>query len=332
MIFKSYILEQDIKKIENYRMFLFYGENHGLKKDFKENIKKNKKNAKVINFLQSDVIKNKSILTNEIYNKSLFEEKKIIFIDEINDKILNILEEIKDSLQDDNIYLFANILEKKSKVRNFFEKTKTCGVSACYSDNEISIRKIITNKLKTLEGFNSNILNIIIQNTGLDRDKINNELEKIITLFNDKKINEDQLMNLLNLKTNEDFNELKDAAFNGNKQKTNKLLNETTFENDSLIYYINNLNQRINKILEINSYNKEKSNIENIIDKIKPPVFWKDKPVLINQSKIWNKKKLLKAQKKTYITELRIKSNSKIKSDLLIKNLIVNLCLLAKSA
>ena len=151
MIFKSYILEQDIKKIENYRMFLFYGENHGLKKNFKENIKKNKKNAKVINFLQSDVIKNKSILTNEIYNKSLFEEKKIIFIDEINDKILNILEEIKDSLQDDNIYLFANILEKKSKVRNFFEKTKTCGVSACYSDNEISIRKIITNKLKTLE-------------------------------------------------------------------------------------------------------------------------------------------------------------------------------------
>ena len=235
-------------------------------------------------------------------------------------------------MQDDNIYLFANILEKKSKVRNFFEKSKTCGVSACYSDNEISIRKIITNKLKTLEGFNSNILNIIIQNTGLDRDKINNELEKIITLFNDKKINEDQLMNLLNLKTNEDFNELKDAAFNGNKQKTNKLLNETTFENDSLIYYINNLNQRINKILEINSYNKEKSNIENIIDKIKPPVFWKDKPILINQSKIWNKKKLLKAQKKTYITELRIKSNSKIKSDLLIKNLIVNLCLLAKSA
>ena len=69
MIFKSYILEQDIKKIENYRMFLFYGENHGLKKDFK-GIKK-KKNAKVINFLQSDVIKNKSILTNEIYNKSL---------------------------------------------------------------------------------------------------------------------------------------------------------------------------------------------------------------------------------------------------------------------
>ena len=129
MIFKSYILEQNIKKIENYRMFLFYGENHGLKKDLKENIKKNKKNEKVINFLQSDVIKNKSILTNEIYNKSLFEEKKIIFIDEINDKILNILEEIKDSLQDDNIYLFANILEKKSKVRNFLKNQDLRGIS-----------------------------------------------------------------------------------------------------------------------------------------------------------------------------------------------------------
>ena len=92
MIFKSYILEKDLKKISDQPVFLFYGENHGLKREFKENLKQLNKNNEVINLFQSDIIKNKNILINEISNKSLFNEKKVIFIDEINDKILEILE------------------------------------------------------------------------------------------------------------------------------------------------------------------------------------------------------------------------------------------------
>ena len=76
MIFKSYILEQNQQKIEDSKMFLFYGENNGLKKEFKETIKKKRIEKEVLNLFQSEILKNKNILTNEITNKSLFGKKK----------------------------------------------------------------------------------------------------------------------------------------------------------------------------------------------------------------------------------------------------------------
>ena len=76
MIFKSYILEQSLQSINNCKLFLFYGENQGLKKEFKEKLKIQNKNQEVLNLFQDEIIKNKNILVNEINNKSLFNEKK----------------------------------------------------------------------------------------------------------------------------------------------------------------------------------------------------------------------------------------------------------------
>ena len=308
MIYKSYILEQSLQTINNLKMFLFYGENHGLKKEFKVNIKDLNKDREILNLFQEEVIKNKNILINEISNKSLFNEKKIIFINEVNEKIIDSLDEIAKNIQDDKIFLFADILDKKSKLRNYFEKSKIAGVAACYQDNEITFRKIIMKKMSGYKGLSTETINFIIQNTGLDRSKLNNEIDKIISCFNDKKIELQKLDSLLNTKTNEDFNMLKDAALNGNKITTNRLLSDTILEQENNIYYLNLINQRINKLNEIESLKNKNSNIESLISSLKPPVFWKDKPNLIQQSKKWNKSKIRSALKKTYYTELRTES------------------------
>ncbi len=332
MIFKSYILEENFQTIENLRMFLFYGENYGLKKEFKENIKNLNKSKEILNFFQDEVIKNKKILINEILNKSLFNEKKIIFINEVNDKIIDILNEVAESIQDEKIFLFADILDKKSKLRGYFEKTKIGGITACYKDNEITFRKKIMKKLSGYKGVSTEIINLIIQNTGLDRSKLNNEIEKIVSCFVDKQIDFEKIDLLLNTKTNEDFNLLKDAALNGNKINTNRLLSDTIFEKEDNIYYLNLINQRINKLSEIENLKNDNTNIENLISNLKPPIFWKDKPILIEQSKRWSKSKIRTALKKTYDAELEIKSNSSIDKSLLIKNLIIDLCTTANSA
>ena len=137
---------------------------------------------------------------------------------------------------------------------------------------------------------------------------------------------------MLNIKTNDDFNKLKDEALNGNKINTNRLLADTVFEIENNIYYLNSINQRINKLNEIENMKQKNSNIESIISGLKPSVFWKDKPILIEQSRKWNKNKIQVALKKTYNTEIEIKSNSVIRKDLLIKNLIIELCTAASSA
>ena len=332
MIFKSYILEQKIQTANNHKIFLFYGENQGLKKEFKKNLRIHNKKDEILNLFQDEIIKNKNVLINEINNKSLFNEKKIIFINQANDKILDIIAEIVDNLQDEKIFLFSDILSKKSKLRSYFEKSKSCGISAFYIDNEITIRKMILKKLNGYEGITNEVTNLIIQNTGLDRNKVNNEIEKIISCFQDKKIDPTKIDLLLNMRTNDDFNLLKDEAIKGNKINTNRLLADTVFEVENNIYYLNSINQRINILNEIENMKQEHSNIESIISCLKPPVFWKDKPILIEQSKRWNKEKIQAALKKTYNTEIKMKSNSSIKNDLLIKNLIVELCATASSA
>ena len=332
MITKSYIAEQNINSLNENKVVLFYGENQGLKKDFKKNLKIVNKNSEILNYFQDEILKDKSLLISEIKNKSLFDEEKVIFIDHTNDKIFEIIEKVLKDIDKEKIFIFADILDKKSKMRNSFEKSKDLVCVPCYQDNEITIRKIITSRLNKYQGLNSELVNLIVKNCGLDRNKINNEVDKIVTCFEDKKIDLNKLEQLLNLKTNDDFNLLKDEALNGNKINTNRLLADTVFELENNIYYLNSINQRINKLKQIDELKKDNKNIEYIVGNLKPPIFWKDKPKLIEQSKKWNKIKIDKALDKTYKTEVKLKSNSTIKKDLLIKELIIELCSSASSA
>jgi DNA polymerase III subunit delta len=326
MILKSYIIEQNINSLAQYKMILFYGENQGIKKEFKDNLKTIHKNKEVLNLFQEEIIKAKDFLINEISSQSLFGEKKLIFINEVNDKILNILEELNEYIQEDRIFLFGDVLDKKSKLRSYFEKSKEHASVACYQDNEIGLKKIISNKLAGYSGINNQTINLIIQSSGLDRGKIYNEIEKIKHCFKEKKIEIEKLENLLNLKTNDDFSQLKDEAIKGNKFNTNKLLSETIFQTENSVYYLNSINQRINKLNDIENLKHKEKNLDTIINQLKPPVFWKDKPILIEQSKKWNKKRLQEILKKTYNAEIELKSNSMIRKDLLLKMLILDLC------
>ncbi len=333
MIFKSYLLEQNSDPFDKYKIFLIYGENQGLKKEFKEIIKKKNKTNEKLNFLQDEVLLNKNILFNEITNKSLFNEKKTIFIDQAGEKIFKIIDELIKDITDERIYLFCDNLDKKSKLRTNLEKSKECGVVACYPDNEITIKKIITKKLNDFRGLTPEIVNLITQNTNLDRAKINNEIEKIKSCFLDKIIDPQKINTLLNIKTNDNFSILRDEAINGNKTNTNKLLGDTIFDTDNNVFYLNLINQRMNKLNEIENLKEEnENNIESLVSNLKPPVFWKDKPILIEQSRKWNKRKINEIIKKTYDIEIEIKSSSSVNKNLLIKKLIIDLCQSANSA
>ena len=323
MIYKSYLVEGNIKILQN-NINLFYGENLGLKNDLKFIIKTNYKEFKIIRFFEDELLKNNNLLLQEISNGSLFEEKKIIFIEQVSDKITNLIEGLEIKSDDEKIFLFSDILEKRSKLRNFFEKSKKHGVSACYPDNEISIKSIIQKKLKEFQGLSATNINLILDNSNLDRVKLNNEIDKIHLFFSNKVLITEKLEKLLNTKNNQDFNILKDEALLGNKSKTNKLLSDTTLEEDKNIFYLNTINQRVGRLFQV-SKSKEKS-IEKAIEDLKPPIFWKDKKNFFEQAKKWDQSKIRSLLRKTYEIEVKIKSNNQINKNLLIKNLIVDIC------
>ena len=142
-------------------------------------------------------------------NSSLFNEK-IIFIENCSDKIFKIIETYFKEKNEHRIVLFSDKLEKRSKLRNFFEKSEDYHCVACYPDNNITLQKIIINKLRGFQGINQEIINSILSTCNNDRYKLYNEIQKITSYFSNKKIEFKKLNELLNISINDDFNLLKD--------------------------------------------------------------------------------------------------------------------------
>ena len=331
MIFKSYIIEENFTLISK-DFNLFYGENIGLLNSFKSKIKlHNDDKSEIINFSQDEIISNKNAFHNEVTNQSLFSKNKIFIIEQATDKILDYLDNILISDDSNKFFIFANILDKKSKLRNYFEKEKNCGAVACYEDNDITLKKITLNKLKKFQPISQRIINTIVENCSGSRVKLNNELEKIIIFFDNQKIDEYELVKLLNIVENENFNSLKNAALSGDKKLTNKLLSETTIEEDKTILYLSIINQRANQINQVRMSN-EKTNYENALTKINPPIFWKEKPNVIAQLKKWKEGNINLLLKNLYELEIKIKSNSSLNKKNLVKKFIVDICNLANAS
>ena len=327
MILKSYIIEQNTSTLEKYKSVLFYGENTGLKDELKEKIKELNQKAENINFFQDEIIKNKDLLGNEIVNTSLFNDQKIIFLNKINDKAFDIISKnLDDNSNNIKIYIFCDLLEKKSKLRNYFEKEINFGIVPCYQDNQRTLYNYLNQNLKGYSGVTPEIINFIIKNSHEDRKIISSEIIKIKQFFLDKKIIRDDLLELLNIKQNTNFSLLRDAALLGNKSIVNKLLSEVDFINESSFFYLNQMSSRIARLLEIKSSDTKTNDSELSMELLKPKIFWKDKPVYNKQLQKWDATGLNRVLEDMLKLEKLMKSNSHIRNDLLIKNFLIGLC------
>jgi DNA polymerase-3 subunit delta len=326
VILKSYIVEQDVSVLNKFKAFLFYGENDGVKDDVKHQLKQINKNQEIITFFESEILKNRNILYENIINESLFSEKKIIFIYSTTDKIYN---EISEGLKKNNpnikICIFADILDKRSKLRTLFEKEEGLAIIPCYEDNDRTLINYISKQLTGFKGITGELINLIITNSSSNRKVIQTELTKVKEFFSNKIINKSQLLEILNIKNNSNFDEIRDNVLIGKKDKTNRLLSEIDFLQEDSFLYLNSLNYRILKLIEIKKTSKEFSDDEETLNKIKPPIFWKDKPIYLQQLKKWDLKKLVKAANEIGETEVLMKKNSQIRNDIIIKDLLIKL-------
>ena len=159
----------------------------------------------------------------------------------------------------------------------------------------------------------------------MDRKVLSYEIDKIKCLFLDKKIKFDKLPEVLNNVHNLDFDSVRDACLGGEKENLNNNLGNVILQNEEAYFYLNSLNRRIQKLHDLyNQYEKDK-NLEKAVDNLRPPIFWKDKPIFFKQIKKWNIKKLIEAKKNLFDTEVLIKTTTNSNNNTLIKNLIIKL-------
>ena len=325
MILKSFELEKNIASILNYKFILIYGENTGLKKTLKKKIISQNKTADIINIYQDDILKNKDIITDEVKNVSLFKKEKLIILNQVNEKIFSEIEDLMNGKEDTKIIIFADMLDKRSKLRNLFERQSTLAIIPCYNDSDITLRNLIQKELKDFKNLNSDQINKILSYSSLDRKTILNNLEKIKTFYDKKILSDDTLEILLNSDRNEIFENIRDAALDGDKSKLNDLFGNFAFSKEDSYKYLSIINFRLTKLLEIHN-NNTSNNFEITITKMKPPIFWKDKPIYLKLLKKWHKQRVINALNYLGKIESKIKTNSTINSLSMIKNSITNIC------
>ena len=120
MIIKSFELNKINQKKTSY--YLFYGENEGHKTEAISNILNLKSLENIYRYEEKEILDNPEIFFNSILSKSFFENEKIIIISRVGDKIFSIIEEIiEKNLDELKIILNAGLLDKRSKLRSFFE-------------------------------------------------------------------------------------------------------------------------------------------------------------------------------------------------------------------
>ncbi len=326
MILKSFEIENNIKKILQYKFILIYGENIGLKDNLKKNIISLNKKAEIINLYQEDLNKDKNIILGEIKNISLFSEEKIIIVNHVNEKNFAELDKILQSKEKIKIIFIADILDKKSKFRAMFEKENNLAIIPCYKDNDITLRKLISTELKEFKNLDNNAINMILNYSNLNRKTIINNIDKIKSFYDKKVLSEESLEILLNSDRNEFFENIRDASLIGEKNKLNNLLNNFSFSNDDAFLYLNMINFKLIKLLEIHKENERYNDFNLTITKIRPPIFWKDKPLYLKLLRKWHKQSIIEALEYLGHTEVKLKKNSSLNSLTIVKNAILNIC------
>lgn len=323
MIVKHFELNKNL--IENKKFFLLYGNNSGLIKDIIQTNLKPFLYEKVLNYDESEIINNLDGFKEEILNKSFFENEKLVIISRATDKIYKVIEEIIErKIEDLAIILISSILEKKSKLRNFFEKSKSTICIPFYEDNERSMISIIQNFLKEKKILLSNqSINLIVQRCGGDRINLYNELQKIENFsINKKKIEMEDIAKLTNLSESLNFNDLVDNALAKNLKTTLYMLNENNFASEDTILILRIFLNKLKRLLKIKSQVKVKNNVENVISNFKPPIFWKEKEILKKQIRILSYQNIKDLIVQTNNLELAVKKNPSISINL-ITNFII---------
>ena len=308
MIIKSY----EIKKInlENNHFILFYGKNEGLKNEATNDLIQ-KKNS-ISNYDEKEILNNQDYFIENILTKSLFEDEKIIIIRRATDKILKIIEELDDK-NHDGIYVIINSdnLEKKSKLRSFFEKNKKCICVPFYPDTNQVLSKLTFDFFKKNNiSISAANINLIVSKCNGDRENLYNELNKIKYYSkNGKKITEQNIVKLTNLIENYGISELIDNCLAKNERKIINILNENNFNKEDCILITRAFLNKSKKILELSTNFKANKNIELTISSAKPPIFWKDKEITKQQIYKWTPENIKKLIYKLNELELQIKKN-----------------------
>ena len=311
MIVKNF--EIDKIKSANLNIHLIYGNNEAAKQDIIYSCYINKFNGEILKYDELEILNDSENFISSLLNKSLFETDKLIIISRTSEKILNILESIiEKNISDIKIIIKASVLEKKSKLRNFSEKSQQVICTPVYEDDARTLgffaqKFLRENNLK----FSQEIINILIDRSKSERTNLKNELMKLKNLSISKKnIVAEDVIKLSNLAENFSVFELSDNYLAKNTKKVANILNENNYSSEDCILIIKTILNKSKRLLKIRNEIDKSESIDHVIQSFKPPIFWKEKDLIKKQVKSWSTSEIKELIYKVNGLEALVKKNS----------------------
>jgi DNA polymerase-3 subunit delta len=312
MLLKSQEISLKKRDFFKEKIILLYGENQDLINDLNQQITSKFIEEEKIpkSFFEEDIIKNPENIISYYLNGSLFDDNKnISIIKNCSDKILDIINKIKNNINDNIIILNSEVLLKNSKLRQFGEYDKLAICVPCYQETKFDIKKFLTQQLQVNNiQLSDSQSETIIVSSSLKRSKIKEVIEKINLYKNSEKITDqiiDEICTDADLKKND---EIIDILLSKNEKNINDFISNMSNYEKNFIEIIIILRSFIIKILDIQKNNKNLS-IDERIERYKPPIFWKDKDRIKNILKIWNTNNLEKFLSNLNVIETEFKRN-----------------------
>ncbi len=312
MILKQY--EVSKINIKLHPVILFYGQNNGAKEEEILNLIKTQ-NIKPNVYEEKQILENYEFFYNEVVSDSLFDDKKIFIVKRATDKLVKIVEDIiNKNLSNFLLILNSDNLEKKSKLRNLFEKNKALVCIPFYPENISQLIQITNNFFKKINfSVSQSNINLIVNKSNGDRGILMNELQKIeMFIHNNNKLTSSNLLKLINIAENYNISELVDHCLAKNERKIMNILNENNFSNEDCIVIVRTFLNKSKKILKLSSEYEKNENLDLTISSAKPPIFWKDKEITKNQILKWKPKNIKNLIYELNDIELKIKKNLNI--------------------
>lgn len=327
----------------NFNFILFYGSNIGLVNLLYNN---------VIDILSIDVndpfnvskfnaqnlIDNPYVMIDTISTFSMTSDKRIIFLDLCNiipkkDLIDNIKTSLSSEVESYLIIIKADNLGTMNELVKFTQDSKNGILVPCYEENPNQIKLEISNILRK-NNYKFSDSFILYLSTQFSNDASINKMEfdKLTNfLINNNEVTETILLNLITDNSNVNLNKLSNFCAIGDVKNALFFYEKTLDSSISPIVVIRTMVKHFKIIEKILCAVQDGKNIENAINNIKPPIFFKDKPLISIQSKLWNLAKINLILKRLSDTEIKCKSGLFL-DKLLGAQLILSTSVMAKNA
>lgn len=324
MIIKSF----ELSKLNSYKfdLHLIFGNNEGIKDDIIRDFYLKKFDGEILKYDEQEIFNNREEFLSSLFTKSLFETSKLIIISRGTDKLASLVTEILENIIEDvKIIIKCSNLEKKSKLRNLFEKEKNIVCTPVYEDDNRSLNSLINTFLREQNiSLSQEIKNILIERSKGDRINLKNELLKLKSLSISKhKLSTEDVLKLSNIAENYSVFELSDNYLAKNSKKVSNILNENNYSPEDCILIIRTILSKSKRLLKIRNGIDKNENIDQVISSFKPPIFWKEKDVVKKQAQSWSTEEVKKIILKVNDLETSVKKNS-VNSILFVSNFVSN--------